>query len=129
MINPNKMHKSFGHAFKGLKEIFHEEQNFRIHIYVSIVVILLMIIFETSLTESAILFLIIALVLSLEIINTTFEKIIDVLKPRFQDLVAIIKDLMAAAVLIASLGAVLIGLLIFYPYFHSTICYLWQNIL
>ena len=122
MINANKLQKSFGHAFKGLKAIYREEQNFKIHTGIGILVILLMIIFKVSLIEAAVLFFAIIMVLCLEIMNTIFEKVIDVLKPRFHDLVAIIKDLMAAAVLIAVIGAVIIGLLILYPYFHSLIC-------
>ena len=44
------------------------------------------------------------------------EKIVDILRPRIHSYVEIIKDMMAAAVLIASIGAAIIGVLIFYPY-------------
>jgi diacylglycerol kinase len=55
-------------------------------------------------------------VLVLEIINSIFERIVDVYKPRLNPYVRDIKDMMAAAVLIASLGAAIIGLMIFIPY-------------
>lgn len=67
--------------------------------------------------ERILLLLIISLILVLELINATFEKMVDVLKPRIHSYVEIIKDLMAAAVLFASLGAAVIGLVIFVPHF------------
>lgn len=79
-------------------------------------VILLMIIFPLRTLERIALSLVIAFVLVLELINTIIEKIVDILKPRIHHYVEIIKDMMAAAVLIASIGALVVGLLIFWPY-------------
>ena len=62
------------------------------------------------------LLLLIILVLTLELINSILERFVDVFKPRIHPMVEEIKDLMAGAVLIASLGALIVGLLIFLPY-------------
>jgi diacylglycerol kinase len=55
-------------------------------------------------------------VLVLELMNSIFERMVDILKPRIHHYVEDIKDIMAGTVLVASLGSALIGLLIFWPY-------------
>ena len=55
------------------------------------------------------------LLLILEIINTIFERLLDLLKPRLHQYVKDIKDMTAAAVFISSLAAIIIGLIIFLP--------------
>jgi len=57
------------------------------------------------------------LIFVLELINSVLERLVDVLKPRLHPYVESIKDMMATVVLIFSIGAILIGLLIFTPYF------------
>jgi diacylglycerol kinase (ATP) len=57
----------------------------------------------------------IALVLSLELINTSIEKTIDLLHPDFNERAGEIKDMAAAAVLVAAIISVIIGLIIFIP--------------
>lgn len=115
MINFTRLAKSFRHAFKGMG-VAVREQNIRIHIFIAFIVILLAIILQVKLIEFAVLVVIVVLVICLEIINSIFEKVIDVLKPRYHILVGSIKDLMAATVLVAGIGAIIIGILIFLPY-------------
>ena len=54
--------------------------------------------------------------LVMELINTVFERVVDILKPRVHPYARLIKDLMAATVLITSIVAVVVGIIIFYPY-------------
>lgn len=117
IVNLRSLAKSFKYAFKGLWYVAKTEQSFRIHVIAGIIVIILMIYFQVSLWQAIILLLVVTLVLILELINSIFEKIIDILKPRVHFYVQIIKDMMAAAVLIASIGALVVGILIFFPYF------------
>lgn len=56
-------------------------------------------------------------VLVLELVNSAVERIVDLVKPQLHSCARDIKDLMAGAVLIASLFAVLVGLMIFLPSF------------
>jgi len=58
-------------------------------------------------------------VLILELINTVVERVVDILKPRIHPYARLIKDLMAAVVLISSIVAVIVGIIIFYPYFRD----------
>lgn len=116
MIRINRLFKSFGYAFKGLFKTFREEQNLRIQTTVSLVILILGIYFNVSRLEWALLIIVISLVLVAEITNSAVERITDVLKPRINSYVKEIKDIMAAAVLLSSLAAVIVGVFIFWPY-------------
>ncbi len=119
MIKTNKLFSSFKYAIRGLRLVIKEEQNFRIQLLVSLAVVILMILLRVALWQAIVLVLVIGLVLVLELINTIFERMVDMLKPRIHSYVEVIKDIMAAAVLIASIGAVVVGILVFWPYFSS----------
>lgn len=116
MIDLNKLVKSFRYALKGFWYVFKNEQNIRIHVFIAIVVVILMIYFQVALWQAIMLFMVITIVIVLELINTIFEKIVDILKPRIHFYAEVIKDIMAATVLVSSIGAVIIGVLIFAPY-------------
>jgi len=116
MIELKKILKSFRYAFRGFWYVFKNEQNIRIHVIISIGVIALMIYFQVALWQAIMLFMVITIVIVLELINTIFEKMVDILKPRIHYYAEVIKDVMAATVLVSSIGAVIIGILIFAPY-------------
>lgn len=116
MLNFKKLFRSFKFALKGLRYVFKNEQNFRIQLLVGLLVVIFIVILPVEHWEIIALFLMITMVLILEIINTIFEKIVDLLKPRLNSYVEVIKDMMSAAVLLASIVASIIGLLIFIPY-------------
>ncbi|MFA6573188.1 MAG: diacylglycerol kinase [Patescibacteria group bacterium] len=118
-MNFRTLVKSFRFAMKGVRYAFQNEQNFRFQIIAGIVVIILMMVFPLQNWERILLSLVIFMVLILELINTAFEKIVDVLKPRVHFYVEIVKDIMAAVVLLASLGAIMIGIYIFLPQFFK----------
>jgi len=117
--NLKKFFKSFRHAFRGLKYVLKNEQNFQLEILLGFFVIILMFVFDIRDWQKVALFLVIFSVLAVELINTILERVVDILKPRVHPYAQLIKDVMAAAVLMASIGAVVIGLIIFLPYFES----------
>jgi diacylglycerol kinase len=117
MVNFKKLYSSFKRAFYGLKVAIREEQTFKIQVVAGIFVLFLMFLFPLRILERAVLFLTIILVLGLELINSQIERILDFLQPNHDSKVKRIKDLSAAAVLLASFGSVVVGLLIFLPYF------------
>jgi len=108
--------KSVGYAWKGMVHVFRHEQNFRIEIIISIGVMGLAFLVGVRSYEVIILLLLISLVLILELLNSALEKFVDILKPRLHLQVGIVKDIMAAMVLCASLSALVIGSIIFWPY-------------
>ncbi|MCX6763597.1 MAG: diacylglycerol kinase [Candidatus Moranbacteria bacterium] len=113
--------ESFFYALRGLRYIISHEKNFQNEVFIGLLVIIAMIYFQVTRAESVVLFLVIMTVLVLEILNTVMERVVDILKPRVHPYARLIKDLMAAGVLITSIVAIIIGLLIFIPYFQKWI--------
>ena len=116
MDNFQKLFKSFRYAWRGLKHVLKNEQNFQLEILGGIFVVILMFLFPTRPLEKIALFIVIFAVLVIELINTIFERVVDMLKPRVHPYAQLVKDIMAAAVLLSSIGAVVVGVIIFYPY-------------
>jgi diacylglycerol kinase len=106
---------SFGFAWQGLKALFLTEHNAWIHAGLTIVVIALSFLLQVSRTEAAILILTMALVWATEILNTALEKMADFISTEKHPQIGLVKDLAAAAVLVAAVAALLIGTLIFLP--------------
>ena len=119
MIRIGRLLKSYSYAVKGLFKTFREEQNLKIQTFASLLVLILGVYFRIDRIEWAILTLVICLVLAAEITNSAVERITDVLKPRINTYVKEIKDIMAAAVLLSSIAAVIIGVIIFFPYAYK----------
>jgi len=107
---------SIAYALFGLKHILKREQNFRIQLIIAIVVIGFGVYVKLSKTEWIAIIILISAVLILEIINSSLEQVIDIIKPRLHGQVKVVKDMMAAAVLVAAVSACVVGLIIFYPY-------------
>ncbi len=110
-----KLIRSLKDAFRGIKEAF-IEQSFRILFVVAVIVSACLIYFPFTNIERAVLVLVIALVLSLELINSQIERILDILRPDYSEEVRKMKDISAGAVLVASIGAVIVGAVITLPY-------------
>ncbi|SDI94689.1 diacylglycerol kinase family protein [Salimicrobium halophilum] len=105
----------FRFAISGLIEMIRKERNLKIHLGASVMVVLSGVYFSVSAMEWAILFLTIALVTSLEVMNSVVERVMDFIHPAYHDRVKVIKDAAAGAVLIAAIFAVLIAIVIFVP--------------
>ena len=102
-------------ALDGIIYTFNTEINLRIHFLSTIVVLLACYILEVSLIELIICLLLIGLVISLELINTVVEVIVDMVEPKYNPLAKIAKDTAAGAVLVVAITAAIIGLIIFLP--------------
>ncbi|MBM7560322.1 diacylglycerol kinase family protein [Marinitoga litoralis] len=108
-----KFSKSLSYAIKGLFEVFRTQRNFKIQSTFAIIALTLS--FVLNLEESQILWitLAISMVLILETINTLVEKLMDLLHPNYNPIVGIIKDLGAAAVLIAATFSIVVAVVVF----------------
>ena len=78
-------YKSFKYAFNGIKEAFVNEPNFRIHTAISVLVILTAIFLQFNSLEFILLIFTISFVVTLELINTTFEAIVNMISPQYQE--------------------------------------------
>ncbi len=116
MLFFNRFTKSFLYAIHGLSYTWRHEPNFRIQLVAAFLVIIAGLSFSISRSEWLIIFLVISSVLVLELLNSAVETLTDLVKPRLHEYVRLIKDMMASAVLVASVAAIVIGLAIFIPY-------------
>lgn len=116
MLSLKQLSHSLKYAFKGFRFVFVHEQNFRIQILVALLVVIAMLYFRITGIHAVMLIFSIVSVLVLEVINSIFEHLVDLLKPRLHYVVGEIKNMMAAAVLLASVSAVIVGVIIFWPY-------------
>jgi diacylglycerol kinase len=114
-MNQSRLTHSLADAWQGLSVIFSQEQNFRIQLFFGLLVLLVAVFLKISVSSILLLVCLVMLVLVLEVLNSVVERILDVLKPRLHSQVKMIKDMMAGAVLLASIGCVIVGLTIFLP--------------
>lgn len=119
LFNVSRLLKSFNYALRGLHYAWLSEQNFRIQVSAAVLVLAAAIYFRLSSARVVVLVMMIVIVLVLELLNTFFEKLVDLLSPRLHHAVGVLKDLLAAAVFISSLGALVVGIFIFWPYFWA----------
>lgn len=105
----------FSYACTGIKLIWREERNFKIEVLIAVLVVILGWILHISSFEFAMVILAISIVLATEAFNTALEELCDKFQPTHDPHIAKIKDLGAAAVLLSSIGAGIVGLIIFIP--------------
>ncbi len=107
---------SFSYAMNGIAYAFLSQRNFRIHIIIGALVFALGIYLQLSLNQLAVLVITITSVLVLELLNTAIEAVVDLaIGRRFHSLARIAKDCSAAAVLVASINALIVGFLLLLP--------------
>lgn len=106
---------SFTYAFEGIRAFFREEHNALLHLAATVLVVLLSFIFPVSGTEAIALVLVTGFVWAAELFNTAIEKMTDLFTKERHPSVKYIKDISAAAVLVAALAAGLTGAIIFIP--------------
>jgi diacylglycerol kinase (ATP) len=107
--------RSFGYAFRGWWHVLRTQQNAWIHAFISTAVIIVSLWLRLPPRDLAVLLVTIATVWAAEFFNTAIEAVVDLASPVQHPLAAVGKDVGAAAVLIASLAAIGVGLLILGP--------------
>lgn len=112
----SKYIQSFGYAFSGIKKVFLAERNFRFHSLAAVLVVSLGFILNITTTEWLFVVLAIGLVITSEALNTAIEKLVDMVSPEKNTKAGWVKDVAAGAVLLASICALIIGLLVFVPH-------------
>ena len=116
MVEPKRLAKSFHFALQGIHYAFRSQQNVRIHCIVGILVILAALFFQVNPFEMGILSIVILLVIAVEMVNTAIEKMVDLIIAEHHNDAKIAKDVASGMVLVTVIGAVIVGILIFYPY-------------
>lgn len=111
----NPLYKSFGYAFEGIFAGIRGERNMKIHCFAAVCVIVAGVLLHISVTEWCICLVLFGLILSLELVNTAIEAVVDLVTEDKKPLAKLAKDTAAGAVLIAAVMAAMAGLLIFVP--------------
>lgn len=114
-MKDNKKLIGFKYAWAGLVTALKEETNIRIHIFAAIIVSVVSLLLQINRIEWLFIIIAISIVIITELINSVFERMIDYIKPEINIHAKEIKDISASFVLLATLTAIIIGLIIFLP--------------
>jgi len=114
--------RSFGYAINGLKILVKEEHNARIHLFVTLCVVLAGALLRISAIEWVAVVFAIGLVIALEAVNSSIENLADFVSPEKHHWIKKIKDLAAAAVLVGAIASVIVGLIVFVPKILNLFC-------
>lgn len=107
---------TFLNAQKGLRLVLKSEINIRIHFCAAILILVLAVCLNFSITKICILLLTIAAVICAEMVNSALEFSLDAMyKNKYSKLVGMAKDIAAGAVMFTTFIAVVIGFLLFLP--------------
>ena len=113
MLSIGKFLLSFKYAWQGFIKLLQSEQNTRVHLFFSVLVLVLAFYFNVERYEWLALLICIALVWSAEIINTAIENLANVVSPEYHEKIKTVKDLAAAGVLVCAFISIIIGTIIF----------------
>ncbi len=117
MITVGRSHKdSFKDAFAGLAWSLKTQPNFRIHLFLATVAILLSWFLQITLVEFAIIIFAIVLGLTAEMINTSIESMTDLITTEYRQSAKIAKDVAAGMMLTTAIGVILVAIVIFIPH-------------
>ncbi len=109
-----KRKKAFGFAFSGLFQAFKSEKHLQLQGIISLLVIAAGVFFDISIRKWLAVAGCIALVISLELINSAIEKLCDLYSTEQNPKIKYIKDVSAAAVLVVSIFAAIVGVIMFW---------------
>ncbi|HEY5689787.1 MAG TPA: diacylglycerol kinase family protein [Yeosuana sp.] len=107
--------KSVGFAFRGTYFLLKTEASIQVQFGIFLLLTVLGFYFNISTAEWLIQYLAISIVMSIEAINTAVEELANFIHPEKHKKIGLIKDIAAGAVFIASIFAVIIGLIIYIP--------------
>lgn len=111
---PKNPLSSFRHAVEGVAHTFRTQRNMRFHFLTLVLVLTSGVLFRLGATEMLVLLFAVSLVLVTEMFNTAVEAVVDMITQSYHPAAKFAKDIAAGAVLIASINAVIVGLILFF---------------
>ncbi len=106
---------SFKYAFEGIFYGIKNARNLQIDIVIAILVTICGFLFNISILEWTLVLICFALVMSLELVNTAIEEVVNLASPNIHPLAKVSKDVAAGAVLLSAIFSSIIGIIIFLP--------------
>ncbi len=120
---PRSWLKKFADALAGIAAGMRGECSFHVHLPVAAAVIAAAIYFRVTHIEACLLALCITAVLSAELMNSALERLSKAITPDYNDHLRLALNIASGAVLLIALGAVIVGVMIFWPYVME----MWQT--
>ncbi len=117
VYGPMRFIKSIKYSLDGLFYAYRYEQSLWIHGFAVLLAVILGIIFQIKLSEWAIIFIALGIILALELINTAIEAAVDLTTTEIHPLAKVAKDCGSAASFVMSIVSIVISLFVFGPYF------------
>lgn len=109
--------KNFFEALKnsinGLVYAIKEQKNLKIQLFIAVVVVIFSVILQINKIEMIFICISISFVIFAEVVNTSIEKTVDLVTEEYNEKAKIAKDIAAGAVSIASLNAIIVGIIVF----------------
>ncbi len=115
--------ESFRFAISGISHAFGENRNVKIDFFFGVVAIFSGVFLRITKFEMITVLVIIILVISSEMINTSIEEMTDLITTEHRAEAKIAKDVAAGMVFVAALGAAIVGIVIFLPYIANLISF------
>lgn len=109
-----KQISSFGFALRGIWNTVKSESHMRFHMVAGVYVLIFSLFYNFSAVQYALLIILIASVLSAEIINTCIEELCNLIADRYEPIVKFAKDAAAGMVLVLSIAAAIIAVIFFF---------------
>jgi diacylglycerol kinase len=105
--------ESFRYAVRGIMTAYREERQMKVHTAAAVLAVVFGVAADLSRAEWAILVLTIAMVITLELVNTAVERIVDMVTEEYHPLAEKAKDIAAGAVLVGAIASVIVGICLF----------------
>ncbi|MEO6989906.1 MAG: diacylglycerol kinase [Candidatus Baltobacteraceae bacterium] len=113
-VTESRLWSSFHYAFAGILYATRTQPNLRLHLIVGALVLLTTLYLRLQRAYVAVVIVLIALVIAMELVNTAIESVVDLMTVAHHPLAKIAKDTAAGAVLVVTLAAAVVGYLVFY---------------
>ena len=107
--------RSFGFAFEGLRTAYKNEPNLKIHTFFALFALAIGALLGLSIVEWLLLTFTIFYVITLELLNSVLENVVNIVSPEIKSYAKVAKDVSAACVLLAAILSVIVGLALFVP--------------
>lgn len=115
-MKPTRFIDSVNCAIEGIIYTARTQKHMRRHFVAALAVLLAVLLLRVSPLEFTLLVISVSFVLCAELLNTAIEVIVDMVSPEFHPLARTAKDVAAGGVLVAAIGAVVMGYLILFRY-------------
>ena len=111
----NPLYKSFGYAFEGIFTGIKKERNMKIHCLTMLCVVAAGFVFRISVSEWCICLILFGMILSLELVNTAMEAVVDLVTEERRPLAKLAKDTAAGGGFISGIMGAGGGVFVFFP--------------